>query len=164
MYKVSLNEGIQPLTETEMFYSPLMRYSLLVYYPHDFSHVCPVEMLELDPLVPKFEELGCTVWAISSDSPFCHKAWLSAPTEFRGLGGLCTNLTLVSQPDPVEEREVLIWDGSRDEFVYSQKTPDNIARNFDEALRVMTQIQELELKPNHYCTKSLDVPAFESLG
>ncbi len=51
------------------------KWAVLVFYPADFSFVCPTELEELAKLYPKFEALNAEILAISSDTVFVHKAW-----------------------------------------------------------------------------------------
>lgn len=47
----------------------------LVFYPADFTFVCPTELEELAELYPEFQKLGAEVLSISRDTAFVHKAW-----------------------------------------------------------------------------------------
>jgi NADH-dependent peroxiredoxin subunit C len=51
------------------------KWAVLVFYPADFTFVCPTELEELAKLYPKFQELNAEVISISSDTVFVHKAW-----------------------------------------------------------------------------------------
>lgn len=51
------------------------KWVILVFYPADFTFVCPTELEELAKLYPKFQELGAEVISISTDTVFTHKAW-----------------------------------------------------------------------------------------
>lgn len=47
----------------------------LVFYPGDFTFICPTELEELGGLYPEFQKLGAEVLSVSTDSVFVHKAW-----------------------------------------------------------------------------------------
>ncbi|MEI6890558.1 MAG: redoxin domain-containing protein [Pontiella sp.] len=51
------------------------KWVVLVFYPADFTFVCPTELEELAQLYPKFQEAGAEVISVSSDTAFVHKAW-----------------------------------------------------------------------------------------
>jgi peroxiredoxin (alkyl hydroperoxide reductase subunit C) len=51
------------------------KWAILVFYPGDFTFVCPTELEELAKLYPKFQAINAEVISISSDSVFAHKAW-----------------------------------------------------------------------------------------
>lgn len=50
-------------------------WTVLYFYPLDFTFVCPTEIKEFDALYPKFKALGAEVIATSTDSVFSHLAW-----------------------------------------------------------------------------------------
>jgi len=47
----------------------------LFFYPADFTFVCPTELGDMADKYAKFQELGCEVLSISTDTVFAHKAW-----------------------------------------------------------------------------------------
>ena len=51
------------------------KWVVLVFYPGDFTFVCPTELEEFAKLYPKFVELNAEIISVSSDSVFVHKAW-----------------------------------------------------------------------------------------
>lgn len=61
---------------TEMSFKELRgKWTVLFFYPADFSFVCPTELAEMATLYEKFVELGAEVVSVSTDTPFVHKAW-----------------------------------------------------------------------------------------
>lgn len=63
------------------------RWVLLLFYPLDFTFVCPTEVLAFSAEVPAFRERNCEILGISVDSKFTHKAWVETACESGGLGG-----------------------------------------------------------------------------
>ncbi len=51
------------------------KWTVLYFYPLDFTFVCPTEIKEFDALYPEFTKLGAEVIACSTDSVFSHLAW-----------------------------------------------------------------------------------------
>jgi alkyl hydroperoxide reductase subunit AhpC len=51
------------------------KWTVLYFYPLDFTFVCPTEIKEFDALYPKFKELNAELVACSTDSKFSHLAW-----------------------------------------------------------------------------------------
>jgi len=51
------------------------KWVVLVFYPADFTFVCPTELEDVAALYPKFQEAGAEVISISTDTAFVHKAW-----------------------------------------------------------------------------------------
>ena len=53
-------------------------WSVFVFYPADFTFVCPTELGDLADNYAKFQEIGCEVYSVSTDTHFVHKAWADA--------------------------------------------------------------------------------------
>lgn len=63
------------------------KWVLLLFYPLDFSFVCPTEVLNFSAAAEKFCGLNCQIFGISVDSVYVHKAWVDTKREDGGLGG-----------------------------------------------------------------------------
>ncbi len=59
----------------------------LLFYPLDFTFVCPTEVLSFSEHAAQFEERNCQILGVSVDSEFVHKAWVDTKKEEGGLGG-----------------------------------------------------------------------------
>lgn len=51
------------------------KWSVVVFYPADFTFVCPTELEDLADKYEDFKKLGVEVYAVSTDTHFAHKAW-----------------------------------------------------------------------------------------
>ncbi|MFA7257823.1 MAG: redoxin domain-containing protein, partial [Kiritimatiellales bacterium] len=51
------------------------KWVVVIFYPADFTFVCPTELKEAAQLYPKFQKAGAEVISISTDTAFVHKAW-----------------------------------------------------------------------------------------
>ncbi|MBV7538087.1 peroxiredoxin [Duganella sp. sic0402] len=51
------------------------KWSVLMFYPADFTFVCPTELEDLAEQQPEFAKLGVEVYGVSTDTHFAHKAW-----------------------------------------------------------------------------------------
>jgi peroxiredoxin (alkyl hydroperoxide reductase subunit C) len=51
------------------------KWSVLVFYPADFTFVCPTELGDIADHYPEFKKLGVEVYGVSTDTHFTHKAW-----------------------------------------------------------------------------------------
>lgn len=54
------------------------RWSVFVFYPADFTFVCPTELGDLGDNYAAFQKLNCEVYSVSTDTHFVHKAWADA--------------------------------------------------------------------------------------
>lgn len=51
------------------------QWSVVCFYPADFTFVCPTELEDLQQQYPALKELGVEVYSVSTDTHFVHKAW-----------------------------------------------------------------------------------------
>ncbi|MFK8052555.1 MAG: alkyl hydroperoxide reductase subunit C [Woeseiaceae bacterium] len=51
------------------------KWAIFLFYPADFTFVCPTELEDMAAHYPELQELGVEVYAVSTDSHFVHKAW-----------------------------------------------------------------------------------------
>ncbi|MDS4016279.1 MAG: alkyl hydroperoxide reductase subunit C [Candidatus Accumulibacter sp.] len=54
------------------------KWSVVVFYPADFTFVCPTELGDLADQYDAFQKIGVEVYAVSTDTHFTHKAWHDA--------------------------------------------------------------------------------------
>lgn len=53
----------------------LGKWSVLFFYPADFTFVCPTELADLGERYAELKAMGVEVYAVSTDTHFTHKAW-----------------------------------------------------------------------------------------
>ena len=53
----------------------LGKWNVVVFYPADFTFVCPTELEDLENHREELEKLGFNVYSVSTDTHFTHKAW-----------------------------------------------------------------------------------------
>lgn len=51
------------------------KWSVFVFYPADFTFVCPTELGDLAEQYAEFRKLGVEIYGVSTDTHFAHKAW-----------------------------------------------------------------------------------------
>lgn len=51
------------------------KWSIVCFYPADFTFVCPTELEDLQNEYATLKSLGCEVYSVSTDTHFVHKAW-----------------------------------------------------------------------------------------
>lgn len=51
------------------------KWSILFFYPADFTFVCPTELVDMAENYDKFKALDTEIYSVSTDSKFTHKAW-----------------------------------------------------------------------------------------
>lgn len=68
------NGKFVPVTEASL----KGKWSAVVFYPADFTFVCPTELGDLADSYAEFKKLGVEVYSVSTDTHFTHKAWHDA--------------------------------------------------------------------------------------
>lgn len=51
------------------------KWSIVCFYPADFTFVCPTELEDLQGQYKALKDLGVEVYSVSTDTHFTHKAW-----------------------------------------------------------------------------------------
>ena len=70
------------------------KYLIMLFYPFDFTYVCPTELIAFSESIDKFREINAEVVGISTDSHFTHLAWIRTPRKKGGVGEM--NIPLVA--------------------------------------------------------------------
>jgi len=65
------NGKFVPVSDTDL----KGKWSVFVFYPADFTFVCPTELGDLADVYGEFKKLGVEVYGVSTDTHFTHKAW-----------------------------------------------------------------------------------------
>lgn len=128
------------------------KYSLIFFYPLDFTFVCPSELIALNKRMQQFKERNIEVIAVSIDSQFTHLAWRNTPINQGGIGKVEYTMAAdvnhricqaygIEHPDAgVAFRAAFVID--KNGIVRSQFVNDlPIGRDIDEILRVFDAVQ-----------------------
>ncbi len=128
------------------------KYVAIVFYPLDFTFVCPSELIALDHRVAAFKERGVEVLAVSIDSHFTHNAWRNTPVNNGGIGpvkytmvadishAIAKAYDVEKEGFPVAYRGTFLIDTQG--VVRHQVVNDlPLGRNFDELLRMVDALQ-----------------------
>jgi NADH-dependent peroxiredoxin subunit C len=67
------NEEIKKIKFSD--YTGKGKWLAIVFYPGDFTFVCPTELEELAELYEDFKKEGAEIMTVSTDSVYVHKAW-----------------------------------------------------------------------------------------
>ena len=66
----------------------LGKYLILLFYPLDFTFVCPTEIIAFSDMYDQFVSLDAEILGISVDSEYCHLAWMQLDRQSGGVGDL----------------------------------------------------------------------------
>lgn len=64
------------------------KWTVLFFYPMDFTFVCPTEITAISDRYDEFEDLDAEVIGVSTDTIHTHLAWINTPRDDNGLGQL----------------------------------------------------------------------------
>ena len=116
---------------------------VLVFYPGDFTFVCPTELEEAAALYPQFKKLGAELMSVSTDSVHVHKAWHDTSLAIKKVkfpmladptGRLCREFGTYIEDEGVSLRGTFIIDP--DGVVKTMEIHDNaIGRSMAETVR-----------------------------
>ena len=130
------------------------KYTVLFFYPLDFTFVCPSEIIAFDKAYEKFKAKNCELVGVSIDSQFSHFAWKNTPVEEGGIGQikfpLVADITKRISKDygvlvnkSVALRGLFLID--KEGIVRHAVINDlPLGRNVDEALRMLDALQFTE--------------------
>jgi len=124
----------------------------LIFYPLDFTFVCPTELTAFSDRYEDFQGIGADLIGVSTDSVYSHRAWIQTSRDKGGVEGLAYPLAADSTKQVSKDYGVLIEDKGialRGLFLidpegilrYKVVHDLNIGRSVDETLRVIQALQ-----------------------
>lgn len=135
------------------------KWSVLFFYPADFSFVCPTELIDLAERYDIFQSLKTEIYSVSTDSHFVHRAWHMMSEEIRKIkytmladpsGNLCRAFRVMNEDEGIANRGTFIIDpvGS---IKIAEINENSIGRNADELLRKLEAAQFVAANPSQVC-------------
>lgn len=137
------------------------KWTVLFFYPMDFTFVCPTEITAMSDRFDEFEDLDAEVIAVSTDTIHTHKAWINTDRKDNGLGDLNYPLAADTNHEVSRQYGVLIEEegvalrglfiiNPEGEMQYQTVFDNNIGRDVDETLRVLQALQTGGLCPANW--------------
>ena len=127
------------------------KWLVLLFYPLDFTFVCPTELCAFSDRIEEIRALNADVCGVSVDSQFTHLAWTRQPRVDGGVRGIRYPLLADLKRDMCHRYGVLTEQGValRGLFVidpegilrYKVVHDLNVGRSADETLRVIQALQ-----------------------
>lgn len=163
--------GVKPGQPEDAFYtitdeSFAGKWKVIVYYPKDFTFVCPTEIVAYDKLAQDFADRDAVLLTGSTDNEFCKVAWQKAHSDLQKIThhqfadtqrgtydtatSTFTNLSLIEQlgvfyaPAGAALRATFIVDPNN-EIQHVTVNNLNVGRSPEETLRVLDALQTGEL-------------------
>ena len=119
------------------------KWMVFIFYPADFTFICPTELEEAANLYDDFKKLNAEVFSVSTDTVFVHKAWhdnsqaikkVKFPMVADPTGKVCKEFGTYIDDEGLSLRGSFIFDpdGVLKAFVMND---NNLGRNTKELLR-----------------------------
>jgi peroxiredoxin (alkyl hydroperoxide reductase subunit C) len=141
------------------------KWKVIVFYPKDFTFVCPTEIVAYDKLSGDFADRDAILMVGSTDNEFCKLAWRNAHEDLKKTnhwafadtlresvqdehgewrGGLADQLGVFYAPAGAALRATFIVDPAN-EIQHVTVNNLNVGRNPEETLRILDALQTGEL-------------------
>jgi peroxiredoxin (alkyl hydroperoxide reductase subunit C) len=151
-FDIPSTRNIEKLNEPVKLSDYKGKWVVLLFYPLDFTFVCPTELTTFSDRYDDFEGINAEVIGVSTDSVYSHRAWLQTPRDKGGVEGLRFPLAADITKQMSRNYDVLIEDRGialRGLFVidpegilrYKVVHDLNIGRSAEETLRVIQALQ-----------------------
>jgi alkyl hydroperoxide reductase subunit AhpC len=84
------------------------KWLVVLFYPFDFTYVCPTELIAFSEAVQQFRELDAEIIGVSCDSHFTHLAWAKTSRNNGGIGELSFPLLADISKNMAQDYGVLV--------------------------------------------------------
>jgi alkyl hydroperoxide reductase subunit AhpC len=135
------------------------RWTVLVFYPADFTFVCATEFAALAERHEQFLKMGCDVVTVSTDTPFTHLAWQQNEKELANVkyamaadhnGAVAKLFNVYTEPDALALRGTFVI-SPEGVLMNAEVNFFNLGRNMDELLRKVSANIFLAKNPADVC-------------
>ena len=168
-FEMASTKNIEKLNENVKLGDYKGKWLVLLFYPLDFTFVCPTELTAFSDRYEDFQGINTEIIGVSTDSVYSHRAWLQTPRDKGGVEALKYPLAADSTKSVSRDYGVLLEDRGvalRGLFVidpegvlrYKVVHDLNIGRSTEETLRVIQALQtgglcQAEWKPGQETLK-----------
>lgn len=138
------------------------KWMVFIFYPADFTFVCPTELEDAAGLYKEFKKLGAEIFSVSTDTVFVHKAWhdnspaikkVEYPMIADPTGKLCREFGTYIEEDGLSLRGTFIVDP--DGVLKTIEIHDNnIGRSAKELLRKLQAAKFVRENKGKVCPAS----------
>ena len=135
------------------------KWSVVVFYPADFTFVCPTELGDLADHYAEFKKLGVEVYSVSTDTHFTHKAWHDASDTIKKIqypmigdptGAITRNFGVMIEEAGLADRGTFVIDPDG-KIQIVEINAGGIGRDATELLRKVKAAQYVAAHPGEVC-------------
>ncbi len=163
-----INTEVKPFTTTAFHNGSFVevsdkdlrgKWSIVFFYPADFTFVCPTELGDLADLYDEFTRIGVEIYSVSTDTHFTHKAWHETSDTIRKIrfpmlgdpaGVITRNFDVMREGQGLADRATFVIDPDG-VIQIMEITPEGVGRNATELLRNVKAAQYVRDHPNEVC-------------
>lgn len=134
-------------------------WSVVFFYPADFTFVCPTELEDLADNYAEFQKLGVEIYSVSTDTHFAHKAWHDSSPAIKKIGytmvgdptgTISRNFEVMIEADGIADRGTFVIDPAG-KIQIVEITAGGIGRDAKELLRKVKAAQYVASHPGEVC-------------
>jgi len=135
------------------------KWSVVFFYPADFTFVCPTELGDLADNYAQFKDMGVEIYAVSTDTHFTHKAWhdtsetigkIRFPMIGDPTGTITRNFGVMIEEAGLAERGTFVLD-PEGRIQIIEINAGGIGRDASELLRKVKAAQYVAAHPGEVC-------------
>ena len=135
------------------------KWSIVCFYPADFTFVCPTELEDLQDQYATLQGLGVEVYSVSTDTHFTHKAWHDSSDEIKKIQytmvgdptwTLAKNFDVLIEADGMADRGTFVID-PEGKIQIVEINAGGIGRDASELLRKVKAAQYVYAHPGEVC-------------
>src|SRR5690554_2549648 len=135
------------------------KWSVVFFYPADFTFVCPTELGDLADNYEEFSKRGVEIYSVSTDTHFTHKAWHDSSDTIRKIqypmigdptGAITRNSEVMIEESGLAERGTFVID-PEGKIQVVEITAGGIGRDAEELLRKIKAAQYIAANPGEVC-------------
>lgn len=149
------NGKFVPVTEANL----KGKWSVVFFYPADFTFVCPTELGDLADHYDTFKALGVEIYSVSTDTHFTHKAWhdtsdtigkITYPMIGDPTGAITRNFEVMIEDAGLADRGTFVID-PQGKIQIVEVNAGGIGRDALELLRKVQAAQYVAAHPGEAC-------------
>jgi peroxiredoxin (alkyl hydroperoxide reductase subunit C) len=135
------------------------RWSVVFFYPADFTFVCPTELEDLADHYEALQKMGVEVFSVSTDTHFAHKAWHDTSAAIGKIrftmvgdptGRISRNFEVLIEEEGIADRGTFVVDpNGRIQII--EVNAGGVGRDASELLRKIKAAQYVAAHPNEVC-------------
>ena len=135
------------------------KWSVFVFYPADFTFVCPTELEDLAERYSEFKKLGVEIYGVSTDTHFAHKAWHDTSEAIKKVqyplvgdptGALTRNFEVMIEEEGLALRGTFVIN-PEGQIKLCEIHDNGIGRDAGELLRKVKAAQYVASHPGEVC-------------